>query len=65
MLVLGGVLIGAGIKDERLVAGAAEIASGAVSAGVGLLFTIPGAILWVTGQDDLDLAGWRRRRLRP
>ena len=64
-LVLGAVLIGAGAKDDRLVNGAAEIATGSVSAGIGLVLTIPGALLWVGGQDDLDLAGWRRRHLDP
>ena len=64
-LVLGAVLIGAGAKDDRLVNGAAEIATGSVSAGIGLVFTIPGALLWVGGQDDLDLTAWRRRHLAP
>jgi hypothetical protein len=63
MIVLGAVLIGAGAKDDRLVAGAAEIAAGSISAGVGLAFTIPGALLWIRGQDDLDVAAWRRRQL--
>ncbi len=62
-IVLGGVLIGIGAKDPRLVNGAAEIASGAVSTGVGLIFTVPGALLWVGGQDDLDLVKWRRNRM--
>jgi hypothetical protein len=63
MLVLGAVLIGAGAKDDRLVAGAAEIAAGSISAGIGLAFTIPGALLWIRGQDDLDVVAWRRRQL--
>ena len=63
LLVLGAVLIGAGAKDDRLVTGAAEIAAGAISAGIGVVFTIPGALLWIGGQDDLDLSAWRRRHL--
>ncbi len=63
LLVLGAVLIGAGARDDRLATGAAEIAAGSISAGVGLIFTIPGALLWIGGQDDLDLAAWRRRQL--
>ena len=62
-IVLGAVLIGAGARDPRRVNGAAEIAAGSVSAGVGLVFTIPGALLWVGGQDDLDLVKWRRSRM--
>ena len=62
-MVLGGVLIGIGAKDPRLVNGAAEIATGSVAAGIGLIFTIPGALLWVGGQDDLDLAKWRRSKM--
>jgi hypothetical protein len=63
LVVLGSVLIGAGAKDDRLVTGAAEIAAGAISTGIGVLFTIPGALLWISGQDDLDLSAWRRRHL--
>jgi len=62
-LVLGSVLIGAGARDSRLAAGAVEIATGAVSAGLGLVFTVPGALLWVGGQDGLDVASWRRSRV--
>jgi hypothetical protein len=65
LIVLGAVLIGAGAHDDRLVAGAAEIASGAVATGIGVVFTIPGALLWVSGQDDLDLSAWRRRTMVP
>jgi hypothetical protein len=65
LLVAGAVLIGAGIKDDHLATGGAEIAAGAISAGVGVIFTIPGALLWIGGQDDLDSSAWRRRRLTP
>src|SRR4029079_15622697 len=55
LLVLGGVLIGVGVREvtstsPRLVAGGSEIAAGSVSAGIGLIFTIPGALLWIGGQ---------------
>ncbi len=64
LVVLGGVLIGIGASQPstRFATGAPEIASGAVSAAVGLVFTIPGALLWVGGQDSLDRAAWRRTR---
>ena len=61
--LLGSVLIGAGAQNSRLAAGAAEIASGSVSAGLGVLLLGPGAYLWVTGQDSMDGAAWRRRRM--
>jgi hypothetical protein len=68
LVVLGTVLVGAGIKNTtsstpHLVTGGAEIAAGAVGGAVGVLLTIPGAVLWVKGQDDLDVAAWRRRRM--
>jgi hypothetical protein len=63
LLVLGGVLIGVGARDPRLVNGAGEVGAGSVAAGIGVIFTIPGALLWVGGQDDLDLTKWRRDRL--
>jgi hypothetical protein len=63
LVVLGSVLVGAGLKNTHLVTGADEIAAGAVGGGIGVLFTIPGVVLWVKGQDDLDVAGWRRRRM--
>ena len=61
--ILGAVLIGAGSRDSRLAAGAAEIATGSISTGIGVLFAGPGAYLWVTGQDSVDVAAWRRSRM--
>jgi hypothetical protein len=63
LVVLGTVLVGAGLKNMNLVAGASEIAAGAIGGAGGVLLTIPGAVLWVKGQDDLDVAAWRRRRM--
>ena len=65
LLVLGGVLMGAGVHNTRLAAGAAEIDSGVVAMGVGVLFTIPGAYLWIEGQDSIDTVRWRRQRAVP
>lgn len=65
LLVLGGVLVGAGVHNTRLAAGAAEIDAGVVAMGVGVLFTIPGAYLWIEGQDSIDTAKWRRNRAVP
>lgn len=63
LVVLGSVLIGAGANNSRLAAGAAEIASGSIATGLGVLMLGPGAYLWVTGQDAIDVAAWRRRRM--
>ncbi|MEO6952441.1 MAG: hypothetical protein ABI321_11555 [Polyangia bacterium] len=64
MIVLGAVLMGfgGGQPTTKLNNAAIEIATGAVSSAVGLVFTIPGALLWVGGQDSLDTAAWRRKR---
>jgi hypothetical protein len=63
LLVLGGVLTGVGIRDPRLVNAAGEVGAGVVSAGIGIVFTVPGALLWVGGQDDLDVLKWRRGKI--
>jgi hypothetical protein len=65
LLVLGGVVIGFGGRDPNYYSGGIEIASGAISAAVGAAFLIPGVPLWLTGQDDMDLANWRLRQLSP
>jgi len=65
MLVLGGVLMGTGVHNTRLAAGADEIDAGVVLLGAGVLFTIPGAYLWIEGQDSIDTTKWRRQRAVP
>jgi hypothetical protein len=68
LLIVGAVLIGIGVRDiesqdSRFVTAATEIATGSISAAAGLVFTVPGALLWLGGQDDLDLVKWRRARM--
>lgn len=63
LAILGGVLIGYGAEDPHLFGGGAEIASGSVAAGVGLAIGIPGIVLWILGQDDMDVATWRKKQL--
>src|SRR6476646_10148311 len=63
-MILGAVLIGYGSFDQQLLSGGAEIASGSVVAGVGLAIGIPGVVLWILGQDDMDVVTWRKQELR-
>jgi hypothetical protein len=65
LLLLGGVAMGYGGRDLNYYSGGIEIASGAISAAVGAVFLIPGVPLWLTGQDDMDVAHWRLRQLQP
>lgn len=62
-VILGAVLIGYGGYDRNLLSGGVEIASGSVLGGVGLAIGIPGVVLWILGQDDMDVVTWRRREL--
>ena len=63
--ILGGVLIVYGANDPHLFGGGAEVAAGSVSSGLGLAIGIPGVVLWILGQDDMDVATWRRRQFLP
>jgi hypothetical protein len=66
LLVLGSVLIGASARDTSVFAAdGARIGGGAIAASIGVLFTIPGAYLWIEGQESLDTAAWRRQRALP
>ena len=62
MMIIGGVLITNGAIDPNLFGGGNQIASGAVVAGVGLPLAIAGIVLWILGQDDLDVVTWRRKQ---
>jgi len=62
MLILGSVLITNGTSDPNLAGGGAQIASGIVVAAVGLPLAIAGIVLWILGQDDLDVVSWRRKQ---
>jgi hypothetical protein len=63
--ILGGVLIVYGANDPHLFGGGVEVAAGSVSGGVGLAIGIPGVVLWILGQDDMDVGTWRKRQLQP
>lgn len=65
LTILGSVLIVYGANDPHLFGGGAEVASGSVSGGVGLAIAIPGVVLWILGQDDMDVATWRKNQLAP
>jgi hypothetical protein len=62
-IILGSVLIGFGAYDKNLFAAGSEIAAGSVLGGVGLAIGIPGVVLWILGQDDMDVVTWRRHDL--
>jgi hypothetical protein len=57
------VLIGYGANDRNLFGGGAEIAAGSIAGGVGLALAIPGVVLWILGQDDMDVVTWRKLQL--
>jgi hypothetical protein len=61
--ILGGVVIGFGATDPNLGSAGAELGGGIVTSAVGLVLAIPGVVLWMTGQDDMDIATWRRKQL--
>jgi hypothetical protein len=67
LTILGAVLVGHGgwLQNERINLGSAglEYYSGAVIGGMGLVLTIPGVVLWIMGQDDMDVVTWRKKQL--
>jgi Mn2+/Fe2+ NRAMP family transporter len=63
LAILGGVLIGYGANNQNLLGAGEEIVGGSVAALVGLVLAIPGVVLWVTGQDDMDVATWRKQQM--
>jgi len=63
LMVLGSVLVGYGANDKYAVAAGIELANGTVVGVLGLAFSIPGVVLWVTGQDDMDVVTWRKKQL--
>ena len=62
-LVLGTVLLAYGANDPYPFAGGIELANGTAVGAVGLIIAVPGAALWITGQDDMDVATWRRKQM--
>jgi hypothetical protein len=63
LTVLGGVAIAFAAYDPNLLSKATELIAGGSAGVVGLVLGIPGLYLWTTGQDDMDVAIWRRRQL--
>src|SRR5688572_7600893 len=63
-VVLASVLTGYAVNDEpNLFSVAAQAVTGLVLALSGVAVGVPGAVLWVTGQDDMDVVRWRRKQL--
>jgi hypothetical protein len=62
LVILGSVLVVNGSRSVNLFGGGVQLAAGSVTGGVGLALGIPGVVLWVTGQDDMDVVAWRRKQ---
>jgi len=63
LAILGGVVIGYGAYDQQNLSAGIELGAGIISGAFGIALAIPGIILWSTGQDDMDVATWRRKQL--
>lgn len=63
LLILSTTLIVHGANNTNLFGAGEEIGAGTAAGTVGLALSIPGVVLWITGQDDMDVAIWRRRQL--
>lgn len=64
--IVGTVLFAYGVTDSKnpsLLNQGLEAASGAIVAVVGLGIAVPGVVLWILGQDTMDVLTWRRRQL--
>lgn len=65
--VLGTVLFAYGVStsatDRNILSAGLEAAWGAIVGGIGLCIAIPGIVLWILGQDNMDVLTWRRRQL--
>jgi hypothetical protein len=64
--ILGTVLFAYGLTDGKnpnLLGQGLEIVTGAIITVIGLAIAVPGVILWITGQDSMDVLSWRRRQL--
>lgn len=60
--VLGGVFFGhliSGVGGDSL----ADIIGGSTCVTAGVAMAIPGIIIWVVGQDKMDVASWRKAQL--
>jgi hypothetical protein len=65
LTLLGIVLIAYAVNQEpNLYSRVDEGVAGAILAGAGLAFSIPGVVLWTKGQDEMDAVKWRRQQLK-
>lgn len=62
--ILGSVLVAYGFNDNNLGRAGEEIGGGAAAGVLGLAIGIPGIVLWILGQDDMDVVTWRNRQLK-
>lgn len=65
LAILGSVLVAYGANNPNLYGAGEQIGGGATGGVVGLAIGIPGIVLWIMGQDDMDVVSWRRRQLSP
>ncbi|HZS41288.1 MAG TPA: hypothetical protein VFF06_30875 [Polyangia bacterium] len=62
--ILGTVLFAYGaLSGQQLLTEGVQIVSGAIVAVIGLGIAVPGVVLWILGQDSMDVLTWRRRQL--
>jgi hypothetical protein len=61
--VIGSVLIGLGAANPYFLDGGKEAADGIIACSLGIVLGVPGIALWIVGQDDMDLAVWRKKQL--
>jgi len=63
--LLGIVLIAYGANQEPYInAEIGEIVGGAITLAAGLSVGIPGVVLWSNGQDEMDMAKWRKQQMK-
>src|SRR5262249_38994514 len=63
LAILGGVGIGFAATHPAQLPAGVEDGAALISSAVRVAPASPGVVLWVTGQDDMDVATWRRKQL--
>jgi hypothetical protein len=61
--VIGSVLIGLAASNPNLLDGGKQAADGIIVCSLGIVLGVPGTALWIVGQDQMDLAIWRKKQL--